>query len=148
MEARPSKAGHPQGATVPDRRFQVALIMVLSVVDFIEDPEETAAIFDDGTLTLDFARGEVTFRGKQVELTPTEYKLLVALVRHRGQHFGSRELCELAGVETWVSRGNIPQIKNEMADLREKFHKGWGWYEDDSPIKAVRGRGWAYRSLS
>ena len=103
-------------------------------VDF-EDHPESVTIFDDGTLTLDFANGEVTFEGRSVELDPTEYKLLVALVRHRGRFLSSRELCELAGVETWVSRGNIPQIRNEMLDLREKLHKGWGWYEDARPLR-------------
>ncbi len=116
----------------------------------IESAPESGSIFDDGAVTLDFARGEVTFEGKSVELSPTEYKLLVTLVRHRDRALTGRELCELSGVDTWVSRGNIPQIKNEMLDLKAKLERGWGWGwgDEDSPIRQVRGQGWCYRSMS
>jgi hypothetical protein len=63
-----------------------------------------------GTVTLEFARGEVIFDGKLVELSPTEDELLVALVRHRGRVLTVRELCELSGVDT-----NVRHPGNELS---------------------------------
>jgi DNA-binding response OmpR family regulator len=116
----------------------------------LEDPVGPTTVFDDGAVTLDFAHEEVTFEGQSVELNPTQYSLLVALVRHEGQVLSSRGLCELAGVNVPVSRGKIPMIKHEMMDLREKLRRGWGWgrHDEDSPIELLRGHGWRYRSLS
>jgi len=117
----------------------------LKAVD-IDNAPESGSVFDDGAVTLDFARGEVTIEEKPVELSPTEYKFLVTLVGHRDQTLTARELCELSGVDTWVSRGNIPQIKNDMLDLKAKLERGWGCGDEDSPIRRVRGQGWCYRS--
>jgi DNA-binding response OmpR family regulator len=120
---------------------------VLKAVD-IESVPESGSVFHDGAVTLDFARGEVTFDGNLVDLSPIEDKLLVTLVRHRDRTLIARELCELSGVDTWVSRGNIPQTKNEMLNLKEKLERTWGWAHEDSPIWRARGRGWCYRSMS
>jgi DNA-binding response OmpR family regulator len=114
----------------------------------LDGPLGPTTVFDDGSLTLDFTHQEITFEGQPVELNSIEYSLLVALVRHKGQILSYRELCELAGVNVPVSRGNIPMIKHEMTDLREKLHRGWGWHDEDSPIELLRGHGWRYRSLS
>jgi DNA-binding response OmpR family regulator len=119
----------------------------LKAVD-MESDQESGSVFDDGAVTLDFDRGRVTFEGKLVELSLTEYKLLVTLVLHRDRVLAARELCELSGVDTWVSRGDIPQIKNEMLGLKEKLGRGGGWGDEDSPIRLVRGKGWCYRSVS
>ena len=45
------------------------------------DPE---TVFDDGVIHLDFALCQLTVQGKTVPLTPTEYRLLSALVQHAG----------------------------------------------------------------
>ena len=70
------------------------------------------------------------------------------MVRHEGQVLSSHELCEQAGVDLRVSRGNIPMVQYPMAQLRDKLALGWGWNEEDSPIERVRGHGWRYRSLT
>jgi DNA-binding response OmpR family regulator len=114
----------------------------------LEDPLVSATVFNDGTVTLDFTHGRVTFDGKPVELNPTENNLLAVLVRHEGRVLTSIELCELAGVNAPRSRGNIPMIKHEMLDLREKLQRCWGWHAEDSPIELMRGHGWRYRTLS
>ncbi len=46
---------------------------------------ESAGVFDDGYLSIDFGRREVRVRGQRVLLTPTEYQLLTLLVRNPGQ---------------------------------------------------------------
>ena len=45
----------------------------------------TDATFDDGYLSVDFAKAEVRVRGQRVLLTPTEYQLLTLLVRNPSQ---------------------------------------------------------------
>jgi DNA-binding response OmpR family regulator len=47
-----------------------------------------------GGMTLDFARHEVRRAGQPVELTPIEFKLLRALVEHRGRVLSHDELIE------------------------------------------------------
>jgi two-component system KDP operon response regulator KdpE len=48
-----------------------------------EDAQDIA--YDDGTLLIDSGRHEVSLRGEKVELTPTEFRLLVALARQPGR---------------------------------------------------------------
>jgi len=43
------------------------------------------AIYSDGELTVDFVKRMVTVRGKQVDLTPTEFKLLSTFVQNEGR---------------------------------------------------------------
>lgn len=43
------------------------------------------AVFASGDLVVDFARRRVTVRGKEVDLTPKEFRLLSCLVRNRGK---------------------------------------------------------------
>ncbi|OLC58606.1 MAG: DNA-binding response regulator [Chloroflexi bacterium 13_1_40CM_4_68_4] len=47
-----------------------------------ERPEETDDVFRTGDLTVDLGRRRVLVEGEEVRLTPTEYELLVALVRN------------------------------------------------------------------
>jgi two-component system KDP operon response regulator KdpE len=47
-------------------------------------PASRAPSFRSGDLEVDFGRQEVRLRGEQVDLTPTEYKLLYHLVRNAG----------------------------------------------------------------
>jgi len=47
-------------------------------------PASRAPSFRSGDLEMDFAKQEVRLRGKRVELTPTEYKVLYHLVRNAG----------------------------------------------------------------
>jgi two-component system, OmpR family, KDP operon response regulator KdpE len=52
-----------------------------------------------GELKVDLAQRQVFRGGQQVHLTPTEYKLLVALVRHAGKLLTHRQLLQ----EVWGS---------------------------------------------
>ena len=52
--------------------------------------------YDDGRIRIDFAHQQVTVNGEPVLLTPTEYRLLSALVRHTGQILSADQLIELA----------------------------------------------------
>lgn len=62
-----------------------------------------------GDLKLDLITKRVTQRGKLISLTPTEFKLLVALMRHPGEVLSAEQLvCEVWG----------PQYANEIGFVR------------------------------
>lgn len=96
--------------------------------------------YRDRLLSIDFARHEVRFDGSEVQLTPLEFKLLSAFVRHPGQVLGPGQLLELVwGDSLGVSPG---QVKLYVGYLRRKLSP------DDAaatPIETVRGFGYRYR---
>ena len=82
-------------------------------------PEE--AVFTSGELSIDRARRVVTVRGEEVHLTPTEYRLLLALAQHAGRVLTHRQLLR----EVW-GPGRIGQdhyLRVYMAQLRAKIEK-------------------------
>jgi DNA-binding response OmpR family regulator len=101
---------------------------------------EPQAVFDDGHLRVDFTHQEVTLEGEPVLLTPTEYRLLGALVRHAGQVLSADQLIELA----WDDPSGLAPARVKYAVLRLRRKLGWD-DNDDSPIETVRGFGYRYR---
>jgi two-component system KDP operon response regulator KdpE len=59
--------------------------------------EAQDAVYDDGTLRVDLERRQVSRNGEAVDLTPTEFRLLAHLVRHKGRVLSHEELQE----EVW-----------------------------------------------
>jgi DNA-binding response OmpR family regulator len=96
--------------------------------------------FDDGRVRVNFVTHQVLVGDDQVELTPTEFRLLAALARHRGQVLSAVKLLELA----WSDPSGIGQerVKYSVMRLRRKLGARAGV---DSPIEAVRGFGYRYR---
>jgi DNA-binding response OmpR family regulator len=97
-------------------------------------------VFDDGSVRINFATHDVFVDGNTVELTPTEFRLLTALVRHRGQVLSPVKLLELA----WSDPLGIgpDRVKYTVMRLRRKLGAETG---GDSVIEAVRGFGYRYR---
>ena len=97
-------------------------------------------VFDDGSVRINFATHAVSVNGDPVELTPTEFRLLTALVRHRGQVLSPVKLLELA----WSDPLGIgpDRVKYTVMRLRRKLGADTG---GDSVIEAVRGFGYRYR---
>ena len=97
-------------------------------------------VFDDGSVRINFATHDVFVDGNAVELTPTEFRLLTALVRHRGQVLSPVKLLELA----WSDPLGIgpDRVKYTVMRLRRKLGAETG---GDSAIEAVRGFGYRYR---
>jgi len=102
--------------------------------------KETAEVYDDGTVRVNFAAHEVAVAGVPVELTATEYRLLAVLVRHRGQVLSPVKLLELV----WSDPFGIgpDRVKYSVMRLRRKL----GAAGADSLIEAVRGFGYRYRA--
>jgi DNA-binding response OmpR family regulator len=102
--------------------------------------EDEAETYDDGVVRVDFGSHEVTVDDTPVTLTPTEFRLLTAFVRHRGQTLTQDMLLDLA----WKDPLGIgpDRVKYSVMRLRRKLGARAG---GDSPIEAVRGFGYRYR---
>lgn len=96
--------------------------------------------YDDGRIRIDFLAHEITVDGKEVDLTPTEFRLLAVLARHAGQVLSHDQLLDL-GWNDPTSTGP-DRVKFAVLRLRRKL----GWDDPEScPIEAVRGFGYRYR---
>jgi two-component system KDP operon response regulator KdpE len=75
-------------------------------------------LIEAGPLRIDLARREVTIDGREVRLTPTEYRLLATLARHAGKVLTHRQLLR----EVWGP--NVTEfhyVRVHMAELRKKI---------------------------
>jgi DNA-binding response OmpR family regulator len=95
--------------------------------------------YDDGAISIDYARRLVMCRGLPVLLTPLEFRLLDAFARHPGQVLSAEQLIEHCwGHEAGVSRD---QVKLYVSYVRKKLGQdSAGW----QPIETVRGFGYRY----
>jgi two-component system KDP operon response regulator KdpE len=76
-------------------------------------------VFTAGALRVDLLARTVTLDGSEVRLTPIEYRLLVALVRHPDRVLTHRQLLK----EVW-GPGSVEQthyLRVYMAQLRQKL---------------------------
>ena len=98
--------------------------------------EEQRETYSDARLTIDFAQRAVTFDGRDVALTPLEFKLLAAFVRHPRQVLSRDQLLELVWGDTY---GVSPdQVKIYVGYLRRKLGA-------ELPLETVRGFGYRYK---
>lgn len=76
-------------------------------------------IFQQGDLKIDFEAREVTLRGKRLELTPIEYRLLSALAKHAGKVVTNRQLLS----EVWGNNysDESQYLRVYVGTLRKKF---------------------------
>ncbi|MBA2363743.1 MAG: response regulator transcription factor [Chloroflexia bacterium] len=97
--------------------------------------------FAAGDLTLDFAAQEVRVGGKEVRLTPTEYRLLEVLVRRAGAVVPHQVLLQEVWGPEYVA---VPQyLKVFVRRLRNKLGD-----DPDAPryIHTIRGTGYRFSS--
>jgi DNA-binding response OmpR family regulator len=95
-------------------------------------------VYDDGRVRVDFRARSVEVEGREVSLTPLEFKLLSAFVRHPGEALDHDRLHRLVwGEETTVSRD---QVRLYVAYLRRKLEEA-----GEVPIETLRGVGYRYR---
>jgi DNA-binding response OmpR family regulator len=100
---------------------------------------DQADVYDDGAVLVQFASHEVSVNGHPVGLTPTEFRLLAALVRHHGQTLSAEQLLDLAWNDPF---GVGPErVKFGVLRLRRKLGQPAA---APLPIEAVRGFGYRY----
>ena len=93
---------------------------------------------DDGLIAIDFGQRCATVLSKEMSLTPTEFKLLGAFVRHPNQVLGQDQLLEMVWGDTMASSRN--QVKLYVGYLRRKLRNAAGV----NPIETMRGFGYRY----
>ncbi len=82
-------------------------------------PSESAPVFVSGDLVVDLARRVVTLAGREVQLTPTEYDILRALVTYAGKVLTHRQILRQvwgAGYEqeAHMLRVNISNLRRKL----------------------------------
>jgi DNA-binding response OmpR family regulator len=92
--------------------------------------------YDDGLVAMNFATRLVTVAGEEVSLSPLEYRILAAFVRHPNHVLSASQLLELA----WESGvGTRDQVKIYVGYVRRKLG------EAGDCIETARGFGYRYR---
>jgi DNA-binding response OmpR family regulator len=104
---------------------------------------ETAQTYGDGLVTIDFAQRAVTYAGRDISLTPLEFKLLSTLVRNPRQVLSREQLLELVWGDSFGVSGD--QVKLYVGYLRRKLDAD---APETVPIETVRGFGYRYRPPS
>jgi two-component system, OmpR family, response regulator len=92
-----------------------------------------------GTLSIELTSRLVKRGGKEVDLTPTEYKLLEYLMRNASQVVTRRMLCEHLWESDWEGVTNVIEV--HINRLRNKVNKGF----DFDMIHTIRGSGYELR---
>jgi DNA-binding response OmpR family regulator len=101
---------------------------------------ESVQTYADDVLRIDFAQRAVTVGEREVSLTPLEFKLLAAFVRHPNQVLSREQLLELVWGDAYGVSGD--QVKLYVGYLRRKLSPE---APDDAPVETVRGFGYRYR---
>jgi len=98
-----------------------------------------AEVYADALVHLNFGAREVRIGDEPTTLTPSEFRLLAALVRHAGQTLSPDQLLEQA----WNDPLGVgpERVKFAIMRLRRKLGQGDG---SGPPIEAVRGFGYRY----
>lgn len=103
--------------------------------------EERQESYVDTRITIDFAQRAVAYDGRDVSLTPLEFKLLSAFVRHPRQVLSREQLLELVWGDAYGVSGD--QVKLYVGYLRRKLDPE---QPDRVPIETVRGFGYRYQT--
>jgi DNA-binding response OmpR family regulator len=138
-KVRGLKGGADDYVTKPFGR-QELLARVEALLRRTSGPPEVRPAYGDAVVTVDFVSREVTVDGRPVQLTPLEFKLLSAFVRHPNETLARDRLLQLVWGDTEGFGGD--QVKLYVGYLRRKL--GWD-AAAPSPIETVRGFGYRYR---
>jgi DNA-binding response OmpR family regulator len=101
---------------------------------------ESVETYADEVLSIDFAQRSVTVGDREVSLTPLEFKLLSAFVRHPNQVLSREQLLELVWGDAFGVSGD--QVKLYVGYLRRKLSPD---APERAPVETVRGFGYRYR---
>ena len=83
-------------------------------------PAAEEPLLELGSLRIDFARREVRIGGREVRLTPTEFKVLSLLARNAGKVLTHRQILR----EVWGPHATQTHyVRVQMAELRKKLEE-------------------------
>src|SRR5919109_1088033 len=132
-KVRGLKAGADDYVTKPFGR-QELLARVEALLRRAGPREQTQDTYADALVTVDFAQRSVAVHGQDVTLTPLEFRLLAAFVRHPGQLLGHDQLLELVWGDPFGASRD--QVKLYVGYLRRKLESAGA---EGSVIETVRG---------
>ena len=142
-KVRGLRSGADDYVTKPFGR-QELLARVEALLRRTAGPPEVRAAYEDGALQIDYVSREVSVgesgQRRPVQLTPLEFKLLSAFVRHPNETLSRTRLLELVWGDVEGFGGD--QVKLYVGYLRRKL--GWG-PSDGGPLETIRGFGYRYR---
>lgn len=95
-------------------RIRVALRHVMQAASGKDEPS-----FELGDLRVDMAKRQVFVDGTEVHLTPTEYKLLLVLIRHAGNVVTHRQLLKEVWGPSYIEHNHYLRVY--MGQLRHKL---------------------------
>jgi len=93
--------------------------------------------YEDGVLSVDLQQRVARVRGAHLRLTPLEFKLLAAFVRHPGQVLSREQIIEQVWSEPYIA---ADQVKLLVGRLRRKLAD----HVAGDPIETVRGFGYRF----
>ncbi len=101
-------------------------------------PERVAAFLSAGDIRLDRERRRV-FRGeREIELGPTEFRLLVYLIQSPGRVFSRQQLLDAVwGNDIYIDERTVDV---HVGRLRKALRRG----SESDPIRTVRGSGYSF----
>lgn len=92
------------------------------------------AVFDDGRLRIDFTRQAATVDGEPLSLTPLEFRLLAAFVRHLGETLSPRQLMETVwndytGMTTDPVKVYVGYLRRKLGGAADRLEtvRGYGY---------------------
>lgn len=107
--------------------FSIKILIKKMDVMFRKEAGDSSRSFQDGYLTVDFDRVKVEVLGEERLLTPTEFRLLQLLIKHRGQLLTYSVLLE----QLWDSHGqfvdkhtlavNVNRLRGKIEDETHKY---------------------------
>ena len=97
-------------------------------------------VYTDDFVEIDYAERRVTVQGRDVRLTPLEFRLLATFVQNRNQVLSRDQLLKLVWGDPYGVSGD--QVKLYVGYLRRKLVPD---APGDAPIETLRGFGYRYR---
>lgn len=107
--------------------FSMKILLKRIAVIEKHNTEQNDRIFDDGFLYLDFDQARAMVNGREQSFTPTEFRLLYALISHAGQLLTYDVMLE----RLWDSGGqfvdkhalavNVNRLRKKMEDNNHKY---------------------------
>ena len=107
--------------------MKVLMARVAAVLRRKASLEPAQALLAAGPLVIDQSKHEVTIAGRPINLTPTEFKLLSAIVGARGRVMSRDQLMDRAmGTEVFVTDRaidvHITAVRKKLGDLSWMIH--------------------------
>ncbi len=100
-------------------------------------PERVADVLSFGDIELDREKKRVSRGGREIELGPTEYRLLEFLMERPGRVFSREQLLDgVWGSEVYIDERTVDV---HVGRLRKAVNRG----REQDPIRTVRGAGYA-----